>query len=160
MVQKPSDTQCTLPNSDHVIIQVLMNGADIARHQREERPASARRRRRRHPRGDAREGRRALSPRLRSRKAGYTGEDIWIATCATSASTRKSSRRRTWPRSSRTSHPRVPSASDQHLCAERSGLPGERGTSCIATDAGDARSCLNPTTQPSYLLFHFAEQRF
>jgi hypothetical protein len=26
-VQKPSDTQCTLPNSDHVIIQVAMNGA-------------------------------------------------------------------------------------------------------------------------------------
>jgi len=26
-VQKPSDTACVLPNSDHVIIQVLMNGA-------------------------------------------------------------------------------------------------------------------------------------
>ena len=26
-VQKPSDTQCVLPNNDHVIIQVLMNGA-------------------------------------------------------------------------------------------------------------------------------------
>lgn len=26
-VQKPSDTQCTLPNDDHVIVQVLMNGA-------------------------------------------------------------------------------------------------------------------------------------
>ena len=26
-VQKPSDTMCTFPNSDHVILQVLMNGA-------------------------------------------------------------------------------------------------------------------------------------
>ena len=26
-VQKPSDTQCTLPNDDHVIVQVLMKGA-------------------------------------------------------------------------------------------------------------------------------------
>ncbi len=26
-VQKPSDTQCTMPNSDHVVLQVLMNGA-------------------------------------------------------------------------------------------------------------------------------------
>lgn len=26
-VQKPSDTSCPLPNSDHVIVQVLMNGA-------------------------------------------------------------------------------------------------------------------------------------
>jgi hypothetical protein len=26
-VQKPSDTQCTFPNDDHVIVQVLMNGA-------------------------------------------------------------------------------------------------------------------------------------
>ncbi len=26
-VQKPSDTTCTFPNSDHVILQVLMNGA-------------------------------------------------------------------------------------------------------------------------------------
>ena len=26
-VQKPSDTQCVLPNRDHVIVQVLMNGA-------------------------------------------------------------------------------------------------------------------------------------
>ena len=26
-VQKPSDTACVLPNSDHVIVQVLMNGA-------------------------------------------------------------------------------------------------------------------------------------
>ena len=26
-VQKPSDTQCVFPNNDHVIIQVLMNGA-------------------------------------------------------------------------------------------------------------------------------------
>jgi hypothetical protein len=26
-VQKPSDTMCTLPNGDHVILQVLMNGA-------------------------------------------------------------------------------------------------------------------------------------
>jgi hypothetical protein len=26
-VQKPSDKQCTMPNDDHVIVQVLMNGA-------------------------------------------------------------------------------------------------------------------------------------
>jgi hypothetical protein len=26
-VQKPSDTQCAMPNSDHLILQVLMNGA-------------------------------------------------------------------------------------------------------------------------------------
>jgi hypothetical protein len=26
-VQKPSDTQCVLPNSDHLVLQVLMNGA-------------------------------------------------------------------------------------------------------------------------------------
>jgi hypothetical protein len=26
-VQKPSDTACTLPNSDHVVVQVLVNGA-------------------------------------------------------------------------------------------------------------------------------------
>jgi len=26
-VQKPSDTQCVMPNNDHVIVQVLMNGA-------------------------------------------------------------------------------------------------------------------------------------
>jgi hypothetical protein len=26
-VQKPSDTQCTMPNSDHVVLQVLMGGA-------------------------------------------------------------------------------------------------------------------------------------
>lgn len=26
-VQKPSDTQCTMPNDDHVVVQVLMNGA-------------------------------------------------------------------------------------------------------------------------------------
>lgn len=26
-VQKPSDTQCAMPNDDHVIVQVLMNGA-------------------------------------------------------------------------------------------------------------------------------------
>lgn len=26
-VQKPSDTQCVMPNSDHLVLQVLMNGA-------------------------------------------------------------------------------------------------------------------------------------
>ncbi|MBX3189920.1 MAG: hypothetical protein KF819_23035 [Labilithrix sp.] len=26
-VQKPSDTQCVMPNDDHVVVQVLMNGA-------------------------------------------------------------------------------------------------------------------------------------
>jgi hypothetical protein len=26
-VQKPSDTECTMPNDDHLIVQVLMNGA-------------------------------------------------------------------------------------------------------------------------------------
>jgi hypothetical protein len=26
-VQKPSDTQCVMPNKDHVVVQVLMNGA-------------------------------------------------------------------------------------------------------------------------------------
>ena len=26
-VQKPSDTQCVMPNNDHVVVQVLMNGA-------------------------------------------------------------------------------------------------------------------------------------
>jgi hypothetical protein len=26
-IQKPSDTQCAIPNKDHVVVQVLMNGA-------------------------------------------------------------------------------------------------------------------------------------
>ena len=75
-VQKPSDTQCTLPNSDHVIIQ----GADerrrvSARHQREERPAP--------PDGGAGDTRVQMlvkdgvpSPRLRSAEGWHTGEDI------------------------------------------------------------------------------------
>ena len=160
-VQKPSDTQCTLPNSDHVIIQVLMNGGvyRLVTNVKSARPP---------PDGGTGDTRVQMLvkdgvplPAPAFAEGWHTGEDVWIDYVRHFGVHAEEFTPQEMDPLVEDIASRVHVGDPISIYAQSG--PGRPESAHLVHRNGrgkDGAIVLNPTTQPSYLLFHFAEQRF
>jgi hypothetical protein len=159
-VQKPSDTQCTLPNSDHVIVQVLMNGAvyRLVTNVKSDRPAPD-------GGGDARVQMLAVDhvplPAPAFAEGWHTGDDVWIDYVRHFNVHAEEFTPQDMDPLVQDIAARIHVGDPISIYAQSGeGRPDSAHLVHRNGHGKDGAIVLNPTTDPTYLLFLFAEQRF
>lgn len=155
-VQKPSDTDCTQPNGDHVIIQVLMNGAvyRLVTNVKSDRPAAD-------PRVQMLVKSGVPLPAPAFAEGWHTGPDVWIDYV----------RHFDVHAEQFAPHEMDPLVADiaarihvgdpiSIYAQSGAGRPESAHLVHRNGRGKDGAIVLQPTTDPTYLLFHFAEQQF
>jgi hypothetical protein len=164
-VQKPSDTQCTLPNSDHVIIQVLMNGAvyRLVTNVKSDRPPPSRSadRRSRDVRVQMLVKDGVPLPAPAFAEGWHTGDDVWIDYVRHFGVHAEEF-------TPQDMAPLVDDIASRIHVGDPISIYGQSGEGRPESahlihrngHGKDGAIVLSPTTSPTYLLFHFAEQHF
>lgn len=158
-VQKPSDTQCTLPNSDHIIIQVLMHGAvyRLVTNVKSDRPAP--------DGGDNRVQMIAVGsiplPAPAFAEGWHIGDDIWIDYVRHFNVHAEQFTPQDIDPLVQDIASRIHVGDPISIYAQSGeGRPDSAHLVHRNGHGKDGAIVLNPTADPTYLLFHFAEQRF
>lgn len=158
-VQRPSDQTCTMPNGDHLIVQVLMNGAvyRLVTNVKSDRPAP-----------DVRVQMHVSSgadavplPAPGFAEGWHTGDDVWIDYVHHFGVHAEQFVPQEQDALVEDIAARIHVGDPISIYAQSgAGRPDSAHLVHRNGHGKDGAIVLNPTTAPTYLLFHFAEQSF